>query len=80
MKIIPNDIKITEQLRLRDDILSKIYKWSGGKRFRDIDLKQLEAETGVRCQLIIPDHMQNGTLINFECVDTKLYTWFTLRW
>lgn len=80
MKIIPNDITVTEQLRLRKNILSKIYKWSGEKKFKDIDLKQLEVETGLRCQLIVPEHTKDGTLINLECVDPKLYTWFLLSW
>ena len=80
VKLIPNDITVSEQFRIRKSIIDGIYKWSGKKNFKDIDLKQLETETGIRCQLIVHDYMPNGMLINFECVDPKLYIWFTLRW
>jgi len=75
-KLIPNNITVTEQIKLRDDIISAICKWSGQRQLEKIDLTKLEIESGIRCWYLV----SAKTFVDLECVDEKLYMWFMLKW
>ena len=80
MKLIPNNITVIEQLALRDKIVDWIRRYSGCTAAKEIDLSKLEEETGIRCRLLVTDYWKNGTLVDFECVNSELYMLFLLRW
>jgi len=90
-RLIPNDISIYEQFRIREDFLKQVDTWSKQKRFsqyvgytpdqyRYIDLNDLEQASGVRCfwRKYIGENQQ--MLAGFELVNIEAYTMFVLKY
>ena len=75
-KLIPNNITVTEQLRIRAQFFTMIGKWRYSHLPVNIEfLQHLEEASGVRCH-----YARSGQLAGFKLVDEKTYTWFVLKW
>ena len=78
-KLIPNDINILEQFRIRDHFEQMVDRWGGRNQITisytyRANLKRLEEDSGVRCHYI-------GTrLAGYELVNEKAYIMFILTW
>jgi hypothetical protein len=88
-RLIPNDISIYEQFRIRHDFLKQVDTWSKHKRFSQyvgytpeqyIDLDELEQVSGVRCfwRKYIGENQR--MLAGFELVNIEAYTMFVLKY
>ena len=81
IKLIPNDINVSEQLRIRNQFVSIVGKWKQSllvntdKKYLELELQCLEEDSGVRCH-----YTNHGELAGFKIVDEKIYAWFVLRW
>jgi hypothetical protein len=83
MRLIPNNITITEQLTIRKRIMEGIDKWAlwrwpnhiGPVRHSENTLKILEKECGIQMH-ILPE---GQTLYGFTMTNEKKYAWFLLR-
>ena len=77
MKLIPNDITVSEQHAIRDRFSNQVDKWEETQPARERNdkyLDQLVNASGVKCQFL------RGRLIGFNIVDEKKYAWFLLKW
>jgi len=80
-KLIPNNITVTEQFRIRTQFVGMVGKWkqsiltTTSKKYLELELQWLERDSGVRCH-----YTNNGELVGFKLVDEKMYAWFVLRW
>ena len=81
IKLIPNDINVSEQLRIRNQFVSIVENWkksllaNTSKKYLELELQWLERDSGVRCH-----YTNHGALTGFKIVDEKMYAWFVLRW
>ena len=74
MKLIPSNINIYEQFRIRDNFIKMVERWCGkNPNYVAIDLNQLEQVSGVKCFYV------GQNLAGFELVDPKAYSWFVLK-
>lgn len=77
MKMIPNDIAVSQQCEIRFRFVNAINKWcqaNGGPGHWGIDLDQLREITGVRCYRFYDN------LSGFDIEDPQAYMWFMLSW
>jgi hypothetical protein len=75
-KLIPNNITVSEQFRIRAQFVSMVGKWRHSHLPVNIEfLQNLEEASGVRCH-----YASMGQLAGFKLVDEKAYAWFVLRW
>lgn len=80
-KLIPNNITVAEQFRIRNQFVSMVEKWkqslltTTSKKYLELELQWLERDSGVRCH-----YTNKGGLVGFKLVDEKAYMWFVLRW
>ena len=80
MKLIPNNITVSEQLAIRRDINSIIDNWLYDKStpftmHSDKSVAELERVSGIRCTRV-----GENSIAGYELVDEAKYTWFVLRW
>lgn len=80
MKLIPNDISVTQQFKILGEFLKLVEKWAGvepyqlGPVYVDLDVDQLLKDSGVKCQIM------GNRLTGFDIVDDKAYLLFLLKW
>lgn len=76
-KLIPNNINIIEQLRIRDQFVYQTEQWCQSIEIftNKPNLEWLETNSGVRCH-----YTNNGVLAGFKVVDEKSYVMWLLRW
>lgn len=78
MKLIPNDISVTEQFEIYNRFIEMVIQWDGRYPFdpKHINTKRLLKESGVKCY-----HVSNANrLAGFEIVDHKKYMVFVLKY
>jgi len=81
IKLIPNNINVSEQFRIRTQFVGMVRKWrqsllaTTSKKYLELELQWLERDSGVRCH-----YTNHGELAGFKLVDEKIYAWFVLRW
>ena len=80
MKLIPNDITVTEQFALRKKLDLMIDNWLYDKSspftmHSDKSVAELERVSGIRCTCL-----GETSIGGYELVDEAKYTWFVLRW
>jgi hypothetical protein len=83
MKLIPNNVDIMEQFRIRNEFMEMVDSWLIDKYPGEIlsdDLLpgELLNASGVRCHLV--KNNANRVLAGFEIVDKKRYAWWLLKW
>ncbi len=76
-KLIPNNITVAEQLRIRAQFFTMVGKWrySLPVKIGNEFLQCLEEDSGVRCH-----YAGAGQLAGFKLVDEKQYVFFVLKW
>jgi hypothetical protein len=80
MKLIPNNINVSEQLAIRRDIDRIIDNWLLDEstpfiRHSDESVTELEQVSGIRCTCV-----GENSIGGYELVDEAKYMWFVLRW
>lgn len=80
MKLIPNDITVSEQFALRSKIDSAINNWLHDEStpfnsHSNKSVAELERVSGIRCT-----YLENLVLGGYELVDEEKYSWFLLKW
>jgi hypothetical protein len=86
VKLIPNDITVSEQYAIRDHFSKMVKRWehtrpSSAYVYEFLD--QLVTESGVQCQMIghHAGRINGGArLTGYDIVDEKKYAWFLLKW
>ena len=85
VKLIPNNITVTEQFAIKSRILSAIDRWVAGRypeyaltgfSYTNELLRELEEDAGLRVSLI----RVNGPFRGFELVDPVKYSYFLLKY
>ena len=78
MKLIPNDISVTEQFELYNRFIEMVIKWDGRYPFdpKHIDTVKLLSDSGIKCY-----HASYANrLAGFEVIDQQKYTIFLLKY
>lgn len=86
VKLIPNTITVSEQFALRARYDNACNRWYNAQnpptphwyQWTPTLLRQLEDESGIRCQAI--EHVGQHQLTNYELVNEKQHAWFMLKW
>jgi hypothetical protein len=90
MRLIPNNITVTEQFAIRNRLDTGIKNWAHktfntnndpnwALHFTDSSLQQLERECGIRCFIAYDDAGWHGqTLGGYIMTNEKKYMWFAL--
>lgn len=74
MKLIPNNIDVTEQFVILNRFLDMVERWQKYAIENDIDATELLEASGVKCYKI------NKRLAGFEIVDFEKYLMFVLKY
>jgi hypothetical protein len=75
MKLISNDITVTEQFAIRAAFNRAAARWNKDSYLHGADMDALRVESGVRCTYI-----KCRGLVGFDLEDPVQYTCFLLRW